>query len=186
MPIVQGHKASCLWLFGIVFFLGSCQIDDSISDIVIPDEEEEEEEVIAPYLGVDEALWVYFDRFEKEGIERGLEIDLRQAEVTGVIEELEEDGVAGQCTYGSHRSNHVIVDKAFWDNASDLLREFVIFHELGHCDLARDHREAYNPDGTCQSIMASGAGDCRDNYRTFTRSSYLDELFDPTFIGDLF
>ena len=186
MPIVKGQKACCLWLSCIAFLLASCQIDESISDITVPEEEEPEEEVLAPYVGVDEALWIYFDRFEKEGLLRGLEIDLRQAEVTGVIEALEEDGVAGQCTYGSHRSNHVQVDQEFWERASDLLREFVVFHELGHCDLARDHREAANPDGTCQSIMASGTGDCRDNYRTSTRASYLDELFDPNFIGDLF
>jgi len=186
MPILKGQKASCLWLFCIALLLGSCQIDESISDITVPEDEEPEEEVIAPYPGVEEALWVYFDRFEKEGVLRGLDINLRQAEVTGVIEGLEEDGVAGQCTYGSHRSNHVQIDQDFWDRASDLLREFVVFHELGHCDLARDHREAANPDGTCQSIMASGTGNCRDNYRTSTRESYLDELFDSNFIGDLF
>lgn len=186
MPIVKRQKASCLWLFCLTLFLGSCQIDESISDINVPEEEEPAEDVIAPYVGVDEALWVYFDRFEKEGLLRGLDIDLRQAEVTGIIEALDEDGVVGQCTYGSHRSNHVQVDQDFWNQASDLLREFVVFHELGHCELARDHREAAHSDGTCQSIMASGTGDCRDNYRSFTRASYLDELFDPAFIGDLF
>ena len=185
MLSVKGHK-SCLWLFSIALLLGSCQIDDSLTDINPPEEEEPEEDVIAPYPGVDEALWVYFDRYEREGVLRGVTIDLRQAEITGVIEEIDGEGVAGQCTYGSHRSNHVQIDETFWNRAPELLREFVVFHELGHCDLARDHREATNPDGTCQSIMASGTGDCRDNYRFNTRESYLDELFDPNFIGDLF
>ncbi|MEZ5042156.1 MAG: hypothetical protein R2828_19825 [Saprospiraceae bacterium] len=184
MSILKGLSIRSLWLFCMALFLGACQIDQGFTDIEVP--VEEEEEVIAAYPGVEEALWVYFDRFEKEGVLRGLEIDLREAAVTGLIKEIEEDGVAGQCSYGSHQSNHVAIDKQFWDQASDLLREFVVFHELGHCNLGRDHREAAKADGTCESIMASGVGDCRDNYKSITREAYLDELFDPSFGGEIF
>lgn len=133
------------------------------------------------YPGVDEALWVYFQRFEEEGRLRGIEVDLKAANITGVIEALGEDDVAGQCTYASHLPNHVTIDQNFWNGASDRSREFVVFHELGHCDLGRDHHEVATSNGICVSIMRSGLEDCRDNYTPITRASYLDELFDPQF-----
>lgn len=170
--------------FSIILFLSaSCSTDFTF----VPVEEPEEEIAISntSFPNVDEALWVYFQRFEEEGRARGIEVDLRAADITGMIEALDEEDVAGQCTYNSHLPNHVTIDQTFWNRASDRLREFVVFHELGHCDLARDHREAVFANGTCQSLMRSGLEDCRDNYTAVTRASYLDELFDPQFRDEL-
>ncbi len=64
-------------------------------------------------------------------------------------------------------------------------REFVVFHELGHCDLGRDHRDEAFDNGVCVSIMRSGLGDCRDYYHPRTREGYLDELFDPAFWDEM-
>ena len=144
----------CLCLFAI--FLNACT-QEIFNDTTIP--EEPEEEVVVDdnsYPGVDEALWPYYARFEQEALERGFVFDLRQLTITGVIEEIDDDGVAGQCNYHSHQPNHVIIDQEFWSRAGDRGREFVVFHELGHCVLARNHREATFSNGTCRSIMRSG------------------------------
>lgn len=176
-------QLSFLLLSFILFLTSACTVDFTFA----PAEEPEEEIAVdnTSYPNVDEALWVYFQRFEEEGRARGIEVDLRAADITGKIEALDEDDVAGQCTYNSHFSNHVTIDQAFWNRASDRMREFVVFHELGHCDLGRDHREAVFSNGTCQSMMRSGLEDCRDNYTPVTRPSYLDELFDPQFRDEL-
>ena len=136
------------------------------------------------FPGVDEALWPYFQRFEEEAALRGLEVDLVASRITGMIAQIEAENVLGQCNYQSFFPNHVTIDKAFWDRAGDRGREFVVFHELGHCELLRDHFEGVFPDGTCRSIMRSGVEGCRDNYGAATRSAYLDELFDPDRAGD--
>jgi len=137
------------------------------------------------YPGVDEALWLYFARYEQEAARRGVEAELVAAEITGTIENLPGEQVAGQCNYHSHEPNHVTIDQDFWEHASERFKEYVVFHELGHCHLLRGHREEAFPDGTCRSIMRSGTGSCRDNYRAETRSGYLDELFDPAFRDEL-
>ncbi|MEM7104852.1 MAG: hypothetical protein AAF502_17070 [Bacteroidota bacterium] len=129
------------------------------------------------YPGVAEALWPYFHKFEEEGTLRGLEIDLTASGITGVIEAIDEDGVAGQCTYYSHQSNAISVDQEFWNISSPLWKEFIVFHELGHCFLDRGHTEDAFSNGVCTSLMRSGLGDCFDNYSDDTRSYYLDELF---------
>lgn len=176
--------ALCIRILAISFVLSGCSYVDSSSSQIV--EEEAATDVNdRTYPGVDEALWPYFNRYEQEAETRGLQVDLIAAEITGIIEELSDENVAGQCNYSSQAPNHVIVDESFWNDAPDRIREFVVFHELGHCDLLRDHREGSNPNGTCISIMRSGLEDCDDNYNQFTRDTYLDELFDPAFKNEL-
>lgn len=165
-------------LFGFMLMGFSCTKQTSE---VVSEPEPQPQEALVGYPNVEEALWVYFERFEEEGQARGYDIDLRSADITGMIETISDDGVAGTCSYSSFAPNHVTIDLAFWDQASDRVREFVVFHELGHCDLARAHREDANSNGLCLSIMRSGLGDCRDAYNSINRDDYLDELFDPQY-----
>lgn len=180
------------FLLGFVVTILSISACTKPTDNIIPIEEVVEEnnnntvEEVRAFAGVNPELWPYFTRFEDEGLARGLDIDLTAANVTGVIEELDEEHVAGQCTYNSHDPNHLIIDATFWENAPDMAKEFVVFHELGHCNLGRLHREGMNSNGTCVSIMRSGLENCKDNYHTETRPVYLDELFDETFHNEIF
>ena len=131
------------------------------------------------YLGVAEELWPYFERFEIAAAEQNIEVDLVRSKITGVIEELEEENVAGLCTYYSHAPNHVTIDLEFWNRFSDNFKEMIVFHELGHCILGRDHREGQLQDGKCISIMRSGSEFCQDAYIPSTKSYYIRELFHP-------
>ncbi len=160
-------------IFGVLLLFTSCQPDESL-DLT---EEEEEFLPIDQFPGVDAELWSYYSNFEKEAAARGLDIDLFVANITGEISEINEEHVAGRCTFSSASPNAITIDKSFWDRSSPLFREFVVFHELGHCFLGRGHEEGVNANGTCKSIMRSGVEDCRDNYRSTTRAAYLDELF---------
>ena len=118
----------------------------------------------------------YFNLFEEEGKKRGLTLDLESAGIQGTITNLDH-GVAGKCRYHSARPNEILIDQAIWNAASVNTRELIIFHELGHCFLERNHNESEHSDGTCVSIMRSGVMGCRDNYHSKTREQYLDELF---------
>lgn len=123
-------------------------------------------------------LSAYFKSFEQEGAKRGWSINLEQSEIIGEIAEIHQENVAGQCRWSSHQPNLVTIDKSFWNNSSDLSKEMVVFHELGHCFLNRGHREDQHTNGQCISIMRSGLEGCLDNYTAATRKTYLDELFD--------
>ena len=163
---------SLILIFGAFMFFTSCVEDEEITE-----SSETEFLPIGEFPGVDPALWSHFSNFEAEAAIRGLDIDLYLANITGEISEIDEEHVAGQCTYSNQAPNAVTIDKTFWDQSNELFREFVVFHELGHCFLGRGHEEGVNADGTCRSLMRSGVEDCRDNYRTTTRKAYLDELF---------
>ena len=51
------------------------------------------------FPGVDKRLWDLFEAFENEGTARGFNIDLVAERVTGDIVSIEEEHVAGQCSY---------------------------------------------------------------------------------------
>lgn len=156
---------SCLFLFA------SCQPEEPVELLSVSGRQ---------FPRVDKKLWPYFERFELEAAARGVEVDLVLAGIRGDIKELTQEHVAGQCSYGAAIDEHITIDRSFWNDPgfSEYTREMVVFHELGHCYLFRGHREDEHPDGSCVSIMRSGAGDCFDNYHSVTRAGYLDELFD--------
>ena len=154
----------------LLSFFSSCAIDNEGSDFI------QEAEETAAYPLADPALWPYYESFEKEAQSRGLSYDLNALEITGVVEEISEDGVAGTCRYGSH-INHVTIDQSFWNSFSELRRELVVYHELGHCVLFKDHTEDDNGEGICLSLMNSGTTTCRVAYNLQNRAYYIDELF---------
>ncbi|MCB0632332.1 MAG: hypothetical protein R2824_19250 [Saprospiraceae bacterium] len=152
------------WAFTAVFLLllAGCQ---------------KEEGVTVDNYTIQEELVPYFDRFQEEGAARGVTVDFVAAQLSAVLDDIAEPNVSGQCYYNGGDPNRLVIDRAFWSQASDIKREFVIFHELGHCYLGRSHLDTANPDGTCVSMMHSGLSGCRNAYNSWTRSAYLDELF---------
>jgi len=175
------RKSICTILTLLV--ISACSEDREIFEQA--EEQEIPEEPIG-YANVDEALWIYFERFEEEAASRGVTIDIRSESITGKISEIHDEHVAGTCNYNYRTPNKVTVDLGFWSRSGDRYREFVVFHELGHCVLYREHKENANAYNICESIMRSGTGNCLDNYNQATRGAYLDELFDPSYRGDIF
>lgn len=129
------------------------------------------------FAQVDPELWELFTLFEEEGKKRGMVIDLQAERISGGIRDLGPQGRTGLCNHRAQEPNQVVIDRHFWRTASDDLKELVVFHELGHCYLSRQHRDDAFPDGRCKSIMRSGGGACIDLYNTSTREDYLDELY---------
>lgn len=136
-----------------------------------------EEQTNIQFQNVESELWPHFSAFEQEAQRRGFDFDLNALRISGMVDQIHEDNVAGSCRYGSHIDNEVTIDVDFWNRSSYLLREFVVFHELGHCVLLRDHNESSDVQGRCLSIMRSGLTNCRDSYSSQNRNRFLDELF---------
>lgn len=135
---------------------------------------EKEEQVV-----IDSRLQSFFDLFVEEGAKRGITVNFEANPVSGRIENIQQDNVSGQCIHNSARAEELIIDLSFWNGASSIEREFVVFHELGHCYLDRDHLDTENSDGTCVSMMHGGTSGCTNTYSLATRDALLDELFNP-------
>jgi hypothetical protein len=128
-------------------------------------------------LYIDSNLREYFDRFAEEGNRRGLHMDYNTIRVEGFISNTLAAGINGQCQHDENHPDRVLVSQDYWNRASAMEKEFLVFHELGHCYLKRSHLDTQDSSGTCTSIMHSGAHVCRNGYAKQTRDTYLDELF---------
>jgi Zn-dependent peptidase ImmA (M78 family) len=68
--------------------------------------------------------------------------------------ELSNDAAVGMCYYGTSKEPPEIhFLQWYWNLANDAHRENLVFHELGHCVLNRDHVNRINLDGVPESIM---------------------------------
>ncbi len=73
--------------------------------------------------------------------------------------------------------NYVIVDESHWHKASELQKEQLVFHELGHCELGRHHDDDVLSDGIQVSLM--NQYQLPENVYKFYREQYIYELFNP-------
>lgn len=162
-------------LFLIVILFHSCEKDSSFLSTNNALENSKQ------YSDVTSELWPFWQAFEEEAKIRGLNIDLEESGVVGEIVEIDEDHVAGSCSIRSNGSNTnrlIRIDRTIWNGLPTLFKEFIVFHELGHCILFRGHDESSDSAGICLSIMRSGVDGCRDGYNSQTRDFYIDELFE--------
>jgi hypothetical protein len=122
-------------------------------------------------------LQPYIDEFIIEGESRGKIIDLNTTPIEAKFQNIIPQNVAGMCNHNSNKPNVIVIDVGIWEKADELIKEYIMFHELGHCFLNRGHLEGRDADGNCISMMQSGTSGCKVNYTEVTREDYLDELF---------
>ena len=128
-------------------------------------------------LETDAELLPYFEIFQQEAEARGFVVDFEAERIEGLLQDIPSSNIQGQCFRNEEKPRKVIIDINFWNNADEFGRQFIIFHELGHCFLERNHLDTSRGDGLCTSIMHSNPGACNFEFTTMTRESYLDELF---------
>jgi hypothetical protein len=78
------------------------------------------------------------------------------------------DGITvnGKCTH----PNHIEISTAFWERHDRVLQEMVIYHELGHCFLNREHTSNF------RSLMVKDIELVESLYKV-NRAAYIEELF---------
>ncbi|MGB0523784.1 MAG: hypothetical protein ACPGJS_12530 [Flammeovirgaceae bacterium] len=128
----------------------------------------------------------FVQKFIEEGKERGVDlvVDNLVVELTSPVEN-NGQFVCG-VTFGpviNLPQNYIEIDTQClaWRH-SEVSREILVFHELGHALLLRPHRTDLLPNFDFASIMVSSTWNIDDFY-TFDltkREYYMDELFDPS------
>lgn len=126
---------------------------------------------------IEAELQVYIDLFTSEAMERDVQIDVSEINLGAYIKNIEENGTIGQCISYSDGTKDIVIDERNWNRLDELEKEYVVFHELGHCVLNRSHNNSQDNNGLCQSIMQSGEGHCQSHYDLTNRYQLLEELF---------
>ena len=126
----------------------------------------------------------YLQRFLTQASLHGRNFDLHH---TGLIIEFGQlsENIAGLTHY--ENPIRIQIDKTYWSQISssanaDLIKEELIFHELGHGLLGRNHLNTTLENGDWKSIMCGGSKvnnrPWNINYKGMRRTYYINELFD--------
>lgn len=150
-------KAKLLSLFVCIILLSCVEEEQSVFDIEIDS---------------------LFATFEEEAFIRNVEIDIDDFDLTTSLELFEDTQAIGLCRSYSNGDHEILLDERYWNQATYNEKEFLLFHELGHCVLDKEHDNTQDNNGNCISIMQSGTGGCSLNYNNSTKNDYLDELFE--------
>ncbi len=129
---------------------------------------------------IDPDLLPYIESFILEANDRDFDLSIDSLGILVQFENISDPSVIGRCRRDENGNNESIaVDPVYWKLATELEKEYVMYHELGHCVLNRPHTTASDPNNICLSIMEPGTGElCTSNYNETTRAALLDELFD--------
>jgi hypothetical protein len=154
-------KNSCIFLFLII--LTGCSKHDVVRTI-------------------NSEFQPYIQRFILEAKARNIVIDDSNliAQFTDQIT-IDGNNFCGQSLKGTIPHIKIIQSDACWNRKSDMNKEILVFHELGHALLNRGHENGTLPDGANKSIMHEAYLDyLYTKYQPDeVRKYYLDELFAP-------
>lgn len=132
-------------------------------------------------VDIDPDFQVYVDRFIAEAADRGTTIDFSDTGLDLIYTNSGRQDLSGFCSLGEY---HIEIDRTDWNALSERGRERLIFHELGHCELNRRHRNEILNNGDWASIMRGSPIPTGKSffihYYGSRRSYYLDELFDES------
>ncbi|WP_341227590.1 putative metallopeptidase [uncultured Arcticibacterium sp.] len=151
-----------------------------------------EKEALVFEYRINDSLKTYVNTFYTEAENRGLKLQ-RENLIVDFVDSLEEDR-CGQCerpagNMEQQRRVLISLTSDCWSQEPQQNKEALVFHELGHCLLNREHKEVLFPSGAPQSIMTlildGPYQPCEyvigDNpsacNKTVRRQYYIDELF---------
>lgn len=87
-------------------------------------------------------------------------------------------GNAGVCYQFKNQKNEININKAYWKTLIPELKQQLIDHELGHCELDRDHNDKHYEDTCPVSIMRSWAFNEWEIENCYNNTNhYIKELF---------
>jgi hypothetical protein len=153
-------------IIGVLFFVTNCKKQDDPKPV-----------------SIDPTFQKYVDTFLNEATKRGKNIDLTKVGMTLQFGDTKQNGK----TYGGiafYETQSININKEYWDYSSEDYKELIVYHEMGHLLLQRDHFSKLWTNGEAQSIMYS----IEDNFSSalgypifqgFRKKVYFDELFDP-------
>ena len=148
---------------------------------------------VAPVAAVDDRMKEVQDllkKFADEGKARGVSVNtsIIRFQFSNVLK----DGYWGYCNAAQdansnfiidpNKTNLIRLDSTIWRQMSFVEKEWLLFHECGHCALGRIHQNRTFLNGESYSIMSAGDAGIyggQVNYSGFRKNFYLDELFNP-------
>lgn len=128
-------------------------------------------------------LRAYIESFAEEAALHGRSVNPDRVTTEWFVNEIEMSyggqslgSTRGWCVVGDRGQPHVMIEKKWWEDYTHMEKERLMFHELGHCLLGRDHTS------NLLSLMYPHLNQI--DYNEETREMYLFELFSTNRLRD--
>lgn len=160
------------------------QLSRAFEPLPAPLEAAREPDILDHFISVDFRVMEYVDRFEGEAkLYLGKDFRIYRLKVRFVDKF---DGslsprTVGECSTKGFDVPSVTILRSYWDEATDLTREQLVMHELGHCVLFEGHDKRKFMGENPTSIMYPEILD--DGLYSRLRAYYMLELFQQQHVG---
>lgn len=156
-----------------VLFINACGVPLSLRN-----DRRQKTDESRQFATTDSAFATYVATFEQQGAQKTGNPDFRIGDIPINFGDTENPHFQGVCFEYSDGTKEIIIQKNWWDNVDQSYRESLLFHELGHCRLGREHDNTLVPsnDGDKKLSMMS-AVIVNSNEYSANRDAYLTELF---------
>ena len=159
----------------LIAIISSCGIPLPLQkDLVVKDRN-----AIRQFTTTDPTFASFVDEFEIKGKAITGNADFKVVDVPINFGDTENPSFQGVCFEYPDGTKEIIIKKAWWDATNNQdYRESLIFHELGHCALGRDHLDdtASSNTGTYKISMMNSIILAPEHYQP-NKDEYLEELF---------
>ncbi len=127
---------------------------------------------------IEPSLQPYVTAFASQyAYEYGQDLDVSTSVSYGVIEQPNSNSIViGRCVIDDNDNRSIVINLATWILMAEELKEQLMFHELGHCELGRIHDDSV-VNGLPISLM--NAYEIGYNVYHKYRDRYIHELFHP-------
>jgi len=119
----------------------------------------------------------YVDKFKEYSVKRGRHIDMSGIVIGFTSKTLTSNaysqGTIGRCYTAS---KVIVINKDKWSELSNIEKESVVIHELGHCAMGLKHNEGHDVNQWPISIMYPSVD--ISYYYEQNKDVYLDRLFE--------
>ena len=141
---------------------------------------EEEPKGAQGVYDVDPIFEPYVQQFISEAAKRGHAIDFSDTGLKIELSDRQLEFAGGFCYLNQH---HVVINKTVWQEGFEDYKTRLIFHELGHCELDRRHRNDRFSNNVWKSLMRGDPLNPAERqipvpFVGFRKDYYIDELFD--------
>ncbi len=120
----------------------------------------------------------YITSFEKNAAQNLNEPDFTVGDIPINFGDTTTEDYDGVCNTYSDGTKEILIKKSWWESTDDTQREIMIYHELGHCRLGRDHDDERRVVGTHtykMSVMNPIIPTSQDY--SAQKNAYLTELY---------
>ncbi len=161
-------------LLALLFIMTSCGIPLPLqSDLMIRGES-----AVRQFSSTDEAFASYIEEFEQLGKTNSGDVSFTIGDIPVNFGNIENENYQGVCYTYTDGTREVIIRQTWWDSHTDDYRRSLIYHELGHCRLDREHLDdTYEVDGEIMKVSMMNSVIVRPrDYNRFS-DHYHKELF---------